>query len=90
MGDYINDTVAIGKTQITNLTMGVATQTSRAVGIMGIGYITDEAITSINANAVYPNIVQQMKDQGLISTTAYSLWLNDLGMPVISPSSLHH
>ena len=79
-GDYINDTVAIGKTEITNLTMGIATQSSRPVGIMGIGYITDEAVTSIDPTAVYPNIVQQMKDQGLISTTAYSLWLNDLGI----------
>ena len=79
-GDYINETVAIGKTEIRNLTMGIATRTSRPVGIMGIGYSADESIAEVNQDAIYPNIVQQMKDQGLIGSTSYSLWLNDLGM----------
>lgn len=78
-GDYINDTVTIGKTSITNMTMGLALSATRGLGIMGIGYDADESITQGgNPDAVYPNIISQLKDQGVVSTLAYSLWLNDL------------
>lgn len=82
-GDYITDTVAIGKTKITNMTMGLATQATRDLGIMGIGYNADESILSQDPTAAYPNIVTQMKNNGFIRTLAYSLWLND-------PSELSH
>ncbi|KAK4697729.1 hypothetical protein P7C71_g391, partial [Lecanoromycetidae sp. Uapishka_2] len=77
-GDYINETLAIGNTVIKNMTMGLATQATRAFGIMGIGYDADESIAEQAPNDIYPNIIAQMKDQGFINTLAYSLWLNDL------------
>lgn len=77
-GDYINETLAIGKTVIKNMTMGLATQATRAFGIMGIGYDADESIAEQSPNDIYPNVIAQMKDQGYINTLAYSLWLNDL------------
>lgn len=77
-GDYINETLAIGKTVITNMTMGLATQATRAFGIMGIGFDADESIAEQSPNEIYPNVIAQLKAQGFIHTLAYSLWLNDL------------
>jgi len=77
-GDYINETLAVGKTVINNMTMGLATQATRAFGIMGIGYDAGESIAGQSPDAIYPNVISQMKNQGFINTLAYSLWLNDL------------
>lgn len=83
IGDYFNDTLAIGKTTINNMTMGLALQADRAFGIMGIGYDADESISEVNPDAVYPNVVSQLVNQGYINTLAYSLWLNDLSKTTI-------
>ena len=54
--------------------MGLAfNSTGNSVGIMGIGYDTNEA-----AYSVYPNIIDEMVSQGLITKKAYSLYLDDL------------
>lgn len=81
-GDYINETLVIGKTSIDNMTMGLAQIATRAFGIMGIGYNAGESIAEEDPEGIYPNIISQLKDQGYINTLAYSLWLNDLGMHV--------
>ena len=60
------------------MTMGLATQATTGLGIMGIGYDADESIASFNPNNIYPNIIAQLKNQSVVSTLAYSLWLNDL------------
>ncbi|MCJ1289948.1 hypothetical protein MMC34_001482 [Xylographa carneopallida] len=75
-GDYINETFAIGNTALKQQTMGLATQASRALGIMGIGFDSGESIVS--SGREYANVIAQMKLQGYIKTMAYSLWLNDL------------
>lgn len=77
-GDYINETLAIGNIVIKDLTMGLALQASRPFGIMGVGYDADESIAATHPEDIYPNIVAQMKAQGIIKTLSYSLWLNDL------------
>ena len=83
-GDYFNDTLAIGKTTINNMTMGLALQSpDRAFGIMGIGYDSDESIAEQSPNDIYPNVVAQLVNQGYINTLAYSLWLNDLSKTAI-------
>lgn len=79
-GDYMNDTVSIANTNLKAVTMGLATQASRGLGIMGIGYDGGESIAATNPQAIYPNIISQLKNQSVISTLAYSLWLNDLSM----------
>jgi len=76
-GDYINETLTIGKTSIQNLTMGLAHKATRPFGIMGIGYVAGESIAATDPTSEYPNIIVQLKDQGYINTLAYSLWLND-------------
>ena len=82
-GDYINDTLAIGNNVIKQMTMGLATQASRALGIMGIGYDADESIATTAPDEIYPNIIAQLQAQGFINTLAYSLWLNDQGIPFL-------
>lgn len=77
-GDYINETLAIGNIVIKKLTMGLALQATRPFGIMGVGYDADESIAATDPKLIYPNVVAQMKAQGLINTLSYSLWLNDL------------
>lgn len=77
-GDYMNDTLTIGKTSIQNMTMGLAFKSTRPFGIMGIGYVADESIASTDPDSEYPNIIAQLQLQGYTNTLAYSLWLNDL------------
>ena len=79
-GDYINETLVVGKTTVKNMTMGLAEKATRPFGIMGIGYDADESIAEQDPDQIYPNIITQLKDQQFISTSAYSLWLNDLSM----------
>ena len=78
-GSYANDTLTVGQTTIQQMTFGLAQRASRPFGIMGIGYAADESIANGDDSSSYPNIVNQLKNQGHISTLAYSLWLNDLG-----------
>lgn len=75
-GIYFTDTVNVGGNQsIQKLQMGLAERADRDVGIMGIGFETGESVRS--SSDQYPNIINRLKDQGSITTLAYSLWLNN-------------
>lgn len=47
-------------------------------GVLGIGYPMNEVQVNRNNGKPYPNLPSAMHDDGLIQSTAYSLWLNDL------------
>jgi elongation factor G len=81
VGDYISDTFEIGGAQIRNLTMGLGIDTDIPYGLAGVGYALNEASVAGDspASGTYPNLPIAMVQEGLIVTTAYSLWLNDLG-----------
>lgn len=83
-GDYFTDTVILGDKSITSMQMGLARTASRDVGILGIGFQTGESIAATNPSLVYPNLVTQLKNQSLINSLAYSLWLNDLGISCVA------
>lgn len=70
MGNYINDTVTIGGEKIVGQQLGLALDTVRPAGIMGLGFSKNVAAAS-----EYPTIVDNMVSQGLIDSPAYSLWL---------------
>ncbi|KAK3935724.1 aspartic peptidase domain-containing protein [Diplogelasinospora grovesii] len=73
-GDYFSDNLSIdGADTIKALQMGLGKNSTINTGLMGIGFDTDEASTT-----VYPSIIDQMQSQGLIGIKAYSLYLNDL------------
>lgn len=74
-GVYFTDTVNIGSQSVKALQMGLADTADRDVGIMGIGFKSGESVRS--SSKEYPNIVNELKDQGIIKTLAYSLWLNN-------------
>lgn len=80
-GDYITDTLTIGGATIKALEMGLASNSTIPMGILGIGYDINEASNSEESEAnsfTYPSIIDTMVSQGLISTKAYSLYLDDL------------
>lgn len=78
-GDYFGDVLAIGDDiTLQNMTMALARRATLGTPVMGIGYSAGESITSINPNAVYPNIIDELINQGLIHSRAYSLYLDSL------------
>jgi Eukaryotic aspartyl protease len=83
IGDYVEDVLAIGDITIQNLTMAVATVAIDVnEGIIGIGFDTAESSVTKDGREPYKNIIDQMADQGLISSRSYSLWLNEIGKTV--------
>lgn len=78
-GDYFQDTFSIGGATVKQFEMGLATQSSIGIGIMGIGYTDSEANVFSGNGTQYPNLPDALVSSGLAPTQAYSLWLNDLG-----------
>ncbi len=79
-GDYFTDVFSIGGATVSNMTMGLGSQTDIPNGLVGVGYALSEAIVSDTGrtSSAYPNLPVNMVNESLINTIAYSLWLNDL------------
>lgn len=77
-GDYVADTVRFGTTDLTSQQFGVGYASNSSEGVMGIGYPNLEVAVQYDRGSSYANIPQNMANQGLINTPAYSLWLDDL------------
>ncbi|RYO86050.1 hypothetical protein DL766_003643 [Monosporascus sp. MC13-8B] len=73
-GDYFTDVFEIGDAAIPDMTIGLGLETNIPYGIVGVGYALNEA----TKHFIYPNLPIRMQHEGLITTIAYSLWLNDL------------
>ncbi|KAG7291791.1 hypothetical protein NEMBOFW57_001811 [Staphylotrichum longicolle] len=71
-GDYISDHFTIGGATLESLQMAYVTKAVRGTGVLGLGFSISE-----RASTKYPNIMDQMADQGHIGCKAYSLYLND-------------
>lgn len=71
-GDYVADTFEIGDATVNALQFGAADLTHTGQGVLGIGLTANEA-----TKQEYPNLVDAMLSQGLITQKAYSLYLND-------------
>ena len=54
-------------------------ETFSVEGVLGLGYVSNEAQVDRFGQGPYPNLPQAMVEKGLIKSNAYSLWLNDLG-----------
>jgi hypothetical protein len=57
--------------------MGLGLDSSIANGLIGVGYINDEASLG-TTRSTYPNLPVVLQQEKLINTVAYSLYLNDL------------
>ncbi|KAK4237377.1 putative aspartic-type endopeptidase [Achaetomium macrosporum] len=71
-GDYISDDFTIGGITVKSLQMAYVTKAVRGSGILGLGFSASE-----RAATKYPNIIDEMANQGLIGCKAFSLYLND-------------
>lgn len=69
-GDYFNDTVNLGSVSIKNQQLGLALQSVRPTGIMGLGLSANVA-----TREKYKTIVDNLVDQGFIDRAAFSLYL---------------
>lgn len=69
-GDYFNDTVTLGDISIENQQLGLALESVRPTGIMGLGFSSNVA-----ADNEYPTVVDNLVSQGFIETAAFSLYL---------------
>jgi hypothetical protein len=69
----VTDNLELSGVTIESLIMGLASSASGLadVGIMGVGFDTNEASTKI-----YPNLIDEMVSQGLIDGHVFSLWLD--------------
>ena len=58
--------------------MGLASDTTIGTGIMGLGFSNSEANVFTGNGTEYANLPLALVNAGLISTPAYSLWLDDV------------
>jgi hypothetical protein len=86
VGPFAEDTIGIGDVSIEGVQFGVADQvnstTGFAVGLMGVGYSTNEA-----SKRLYPNIPEVLASSGEIASRLYSVWLNDVGESCLHASA---
>lgn len=78
VGDYVTDTIRIGGITLKDFQFGVGYSSSSSEGVLGIGYASNEVQVGRFGQSAYPNLPRAMVENGLISSNAYSLWLNDL------------
>ncbi|OHE91177.1 eukaryotic aspartyl protease [Colletotrichum orchidophilum] len=72
-GDYIQDAVSIHGKTVTDQQLGLAFQTVKGTGLIGLGFSQ-----TVAAKRKYPTILDNMVTQGVIGRKAFSIWLNDL------------
>ncbi|KAL6243274.1 hypothetical protein RBB50_009826 [Rhinocladiella similis] len=77
-GDYVTDTLHFGGVAITDFQFGIGEVSSSEQGVLGIGYASNEVAVNRAGLDPYPNLPVALVNGGLIASTAYSLWLNDL------------
>lgn len=77
-GDYVTDTLDIGGATLTGQQFGIGYESSASEGILGVGYQLNEVQAGRLGKPVYDNVPAKMVTENLISSNAYSLWLNDL------------
>ncbi|ROV94965.1 hypothetical protein VMCG_08320 [Cytospora schulzeri] len=66
-GDYFNDTISLGGAIVSDFTMALVNDTNMYIGVLGIGY----------NDTTYSNLPDRLQEQGLINSTAYSIWVDD-------------
>lgn len=77
-GDYATDTLTIGGATLASQQFGIGYTTTSSEGVLGVGYQLNEVQVVRLGKGVYDNVPAKMVTDNLISSNAYSLWLNDL------------
>lgn len=79
-GYWATDKVLADSVDVSGMQFGVAEYASAEIsGILGIGFPRRESVRGYTGapNKFYDNFPQVLKDKGIISTVAYSMYLND-------------
>ncbi|KAL8698443.1 MAG: hypothetical protein Q9201_006568 [Fulgogasparrea decipioides] len=88
-GYLVSDRVSIGEASLENAIFGLVFRSANVPGneegfstngVWGISFENSESEAVIDGDRPYTGIVGLMKEEGLISRMAYSLWLNDPGI----------
>lgn len=77
-GDWATDTLTIQNQTIENMSFGLGLQSNSSIGVLGIGYDTNEATLALSSPYTYANLPIRLVQENIINTPAYSLWLNDV------------
>ncbi|QIX01748.1 hypothetical protein AMS68_007265 [Peltaster fructicola] len=79
-GDITTDTISIGTAQVHNQRFSVVNSTTELLGIMGAGCRINEADCALHGVSncqTYPTSIDDIVEQGVISSAAYSMYLNN-------------
>lgn len=76
-GDWATDTMTLDDHKITAMSFGLGLTTNSSMGVLGIGYPSNEATAILDSPYAYANLPFRLVQEGIINTPAYSLWLND-------------
>lgn len=75
-GDWAVDTVTVGGSPpIHDQQIGVALEAVDHHGVVGVGFDTNESPNE-SPNGIYPSVMDNFKNQGIIMRKAFSLYLN--------------
>ena len=77
-GDYVTDTLHIGGQQVDGFEFAIGHTSSSPYSLVGIGYPSIEAEVNQDNSRPYQNLPAKLAASGVIASSAYSLWLNDL------------
>lgn len=77
-GDYFRDAFEIGDSTVKNFTLGLGLNTTLMHGVVGIGYMLNEA-SVLTSDVQYDNLPVALAKANVTNSIAYSLWLNDFG-----------
>ncbi|GAO14063.1 uncharacterized protein UV8b_06462 [Ustilaginoidea virens] len=78
-GDYATDTLRFSGQNISSLQFGIGYRSTAQQNVLGLGYPANEAQVTDLGMQPYQNLLPRMRAQGVVSSDAFSLWLNDLG-----------
>lgn len=76
-GDYVTDDLHFAGQELKDVQFGLGLVSSSRRGFIGIGYPIREAYVVNKGGSPFSNLPQILKNEGLINSMAYSLWLND-------------
>lgn len=78
IGKFVKDDFIVGGQVTRDARFGPAIQSNVKVPVLGLGRPDNEFAVLLGQSDAYLNLVPTLVNRGLIKTSAYSLWLNDL------------
>ncbi|KAJ0165231.1 putative aspartic-type endopeptidase opsB [Colletotrichum tanaceti] len=73
-GSWVSDTLSIAGATLPNLTMGLVSSADTYVGVLGLGFNVSHDLWSTSTDT--PTVLERLVTDGLINSTAYSIWLD--------------